>query len=104
MRSTAAAPPRPLITSPGTLVRDGNGQVTITGTAPAGATVRVTPDGNAAQAVDVPAPNGTFSATLTLSTGSHTIRAELPGKGGGFDEVTVTVVDPSRDVDPSRQR
>jgi hypothetical protein len=92
MASAAPAPPRPVLTVPNELVRDDTGKVTITGTAPAGATVRIIPDGNTALAVYAPAPTGTFSAQLTLSVGTHTIRAELE-KGGGFDEVTVEVVD-----------
>ena len=88
-----AAPPRPLISSPDTLVRNSAGEVTITGTAPAGASVKVSADGDAANGVTVGAPQGQWSANLALAVGMHTILAELVGKIGGSDEAEIEVVD-----------
>ena len=83
--------PKPVITSSSNLVRDGNGEVTITGSAPSGVTVRVYEVGNGTNSVDAPCPSGTFSAKIALAAGQHTIRAEISAKMGGFDEVTVQV-------------
>jgi hypothetical protein len=92
---TLSPPPVPVpieITSGGTLVRDPDGNVTVTGVGPPGSVIDVYVDGGAQPVATVTVNNqGDWTATFPISPGSHTIRAV--GSGGGQASQSVTVVD-----------